>query len=396
MLCNLADAVLVDDPRTDEERQLSAFFDACEQMNLDLMRRTWRLMGSPCLHTWRAKREGTFGSWTVSAFEVFYGAVERRFMPYNFDYGVDVRQNGVPAIENHLRFFQQEAGWRFNDNANDESSTPFRYCTLLADACDQGLDLTGCDLIYMRPGVCHPQHSGSLDEPHSMTALLFSGPRHLGENTTGLMGEELTPNGPARLDSFLRAGADMWPLSLPGASAACPPPGLDASALYARVAGGPESYNDAEYWAAQAKIQALRVFWPDQFGPPARFRSSGSEGESVSEDEGGDSDGEDDGAHEGERHVRMRRGFPFAAAEIVEGVCKTAHATRRSRNWARRRLALMCCLRSTAQQFPQARVLTRSGAKAKALEDDDNRLCRGMQALHGYCLPAFHAVIKYM
>jgi hypothetical protein len=108
----------------------------------------------------------------------------------------------------------------------------------------------------------------------------------------------------------------------------------------------------------------------------------------------------------------MRRGFPFASAEIVEGVCKTVHAIRRSRNWARRRVALMCCLRSTVQ-FPQAkaldsgaaaarakvRVRTRAAtatAKAKALEDDDNRLCRGMQALHGYCLPAFHAVIKFL
>jgi hypothetical protein len=197
-------------------------------------------------------------------------------------------------VREHIAWLQGH-GARFSQ---PERSGCEYHCLWLGFLIGQGLNLTGVTLGEVEsdmPGHC------------------FLGPAMF-------IGNKL----PARtiIGCFLRTGAGMWPLDLPGASADAPPPGFSFPV-------DPDDDPDDDY--DPVEYNQLSLFWPDQF--PRR---------------------PDDGVDEWPQVAEIR--------DSVTGVCRffawKREKQRRNDAWKRRRLLVLCTSTLPGQKTATKRKTT--------------------------------------
>ena len=183
-------------------------------------------------------------------------------------------------VREHIAWLQGH-GARFSQ---PERSGCEYHCLWLGFLIGQGLNLTGVSLGEVEsdmPGHC------------------FLGPAMF-------IGDYKVPARMIR-KFFLRTGAGMWPLDLPGASADAPPPGFSFPSA--------EDPDDPDNCYDEVEYNQLSLFWPDQF--PRR---------------------PDDGVDEWPQVAEIR--------DSVTGVCRffawKREKQRRNEAWKRRRLVVLC------------------------------------------------------
>ncbi len=194
----------------------SSFERAIAATDLAAMQKAWRQLGSPSLDGWTGVGESMEQS---TAIDLLY---------YGFEEVLDVLgvdRDGIAAADpskteniDEIIAWLQGLGSRFTVC----DTHWLHHYGVLEDMCGEGLDLTGTDLLQLQ------QHG--LDDDLSLGATIFSS-QHWGD--------------PSALYPFLEAGAEMYPLNQPGASARSPPPML------------------ARQLSNAAIQQLLRIFWPD-------------------------------------------------------------------------------------------------------------------------------------
>ena len=194
----------------------SSFERAIAATDLPAMQEAWRQLGSPSLDDWTVQSEGA-GFEQATAIDLLYYGFEEVLRVIGVDrdgIGETVETENIGEIIAWLqglgsRFTHYDTHW-------------LHHYGVLEDMCGEGLDLTGMDLLQLRQG-------GFVDDL-SLGATIFSS-RYWGD--------------PSALHAFLEAGADMYPLDQPGASARSPPP----------LAQPPDA----------AVQQLLCIFWPDTY-----------------------------------------------------------------------------------------------------------------------------------
>jgi hypothetical protein len=186
---------------------------AANQCNLPAMQEAWRQLGSPSLDGWT-------GSYGATAIDLLYLGFQDIAHGFGFDRDRIVKVENIDEIIAWL----QGLGSRF-------TCKDLYHYGALEDLCAEGLDLTGMDLLQLEQDW--DSWGGPMGDDLSLTATIFS------SEWWGDAGDE------SALYPFLEAGADMYPLDQPGASARSPPP----------LAKPPDD----------AVQQLLRIFWPDTY-----------------------------------------------------------------------------------------------------------------------------------
>jgi hypothetical protein len=223
--------------------------------------------------------------------------------------------------------------------------------TCLAKLIGHGLDLTGRDF----KDLLMPEYQGAA--PWATVILFMDSVSHGGHGGTGAAGRVMWPAlaemcaemwpalaenaiGPdavkpsALLLHFLRTGAGMWPLDVPGASADAPPPALNVELFY-------ERYDDVTKTKKKHPTKErylLSLFWPDEYPRDPLARGSTPRGST--------------------------RNYPPAAEirDSVTAVCSFFDAKRREAAWQRRRLVVLCASRVEGAKRLKAAEVTGLGA----------------------------------
>jgi hypothetical protein len=262
-----------------------ALYDA-NLCTLPDMQEAWRQLGSPSLDGWT----GTDGATAIDLLYLGFQSVAtelgtgQTYFPLLVHHVDDTGgRNCVVKVENigEIIAWLQGLGSRFTIEAG-------LHYGALEDLCAAGLDLTGIDLLQLS------QDWGPGHLELSLTATIFSS-QYWGD--------------PSALYTFLEAGADMYPLDQPGASARSPPP----------LAKPPDD----------AVQQILRIFWPDTYPrkPDDQF---------VPVEE-------------------------INAQEICDFFAAKREKQRREEAWERRGLTLLCSLRCVPKAAKVAKVAKTPG-----------------------------------
>lgn len=258
--------------------------------DLPAMQEAWRQLGSPSLDGWTVPNANRFST----AIDLFYEGFDETLRERGKD-RVDPEDNVSSCERRKIIAWLQGLGSRFTWKR-------LRHYGALEDLCAEGLDLTGIDLheLWQDWGQHPPSRlpgpwPGSLEvwpADLSLTATIFSSSQYFVDGFGNAAGPP--PNGRLlTVQRFLKAGAGMYPLDQPGASARSPPP------LPKRgCAPAPDDVVQ----------QLLRIFWPDMYP-----------------------------RNPADRYVPVE--------DInVQGICDFYKLRRQNEAWERRRLTLLCLL----------------------------------------------------
>ncbi len=279
--------------------------------DLPAMQEAWRQLGSPSLDGWTVPNANGFRASPSTAIDLFYEGFDETLQAMGKDRvdPEDLQKKFLiinastedSAVTHSSRERRKIIAW-LQGLGSRFTWKRLRHYGALEDLCAEGLDLTGIDLheLWQDWGQHPPSRlpgpwPGSLEvwpADLSLTATIFSSSQYFVDGFGNAAGPP--PNGRLlTVQRFLKAGAGMYPLDQPGASALSPPP------LPKRgCAPAPDD----------ALQQLLRIFWPDMY---PRKRA--------------------------DRYVPVK--------DInVHKICSFYKLRRQNEAWERRRLTLLCLL----------------------------------------------------
>ena len=341
-------------------------------LDLDEVRAAWAALGSPCL---RGTRFGPFAARAPLGSPCPDTSFRARKSPLEALYEASCYMDG--DVSEHVAFLQR-AGCKFDEDLEIWGS----LTQLLRFGFRWGADLSGMDLTNMACLSGGNHDSGEL----SLAACIFS--RDWGAFRQGDLF--------FTVKTLFSAGADMWPLGLPGVTAECPPT-FGGSAAAAGSATAPASSSSADDddddddeedgeeeddeeedgdgdghdppafddLPGGARYQMLSILWPNTFP----YRSSGVQVAS------------------GSHFIKVDTGKLLRTVRKAKSLGARRTLTHRKEwNWARRSLVLMCCLRGAEA----------NAAKKSKGDEAASALSVGLFKLSTDFLPLLRQVIGFL